>query len=313
MGEGSVRITFTSAGAPRHGLNLQKQVQRISDAEGWGIETRFQEWNDHGGKTWGYADLELSEREIVWNMGNFGNCFQWFESLKAEEPERQLVAHWIGTDVLQHRDIVEKGGYDPFGSATHIADAPNLQEEVVELTKQPVGYVRTIPPKSYSPVPIVRWDRILAYVPQGREDFFRWTWFVELAADYPGIAFHVMARSGTKDTPPNLIEEGIVEGDAKDRLFESCFLLLRPVEHDGVGLTLIEMAQLGRFVAHSDTRIPHVLPARSVGEIEYQIDRILQSKEPPKPEVRDYYAAEYREERLRDDLDRIRQDLQSHL
>src|SRR5436309_14481665 len=117
-------IIFVSAGAPRHGLNLQKEVQEFSDKHGWGFDTSFYPWEKDG-----YASLETKPSDWIWSMGNFGTVFQWMQSLNC-----RTIAHWIGTDVLQHLEMIQQGQYDPFEAATiHIADATNLQSEVKEF------------------------------------------------------------------------------------------------------------------------------------------------------------------------------------
>src|SRR3989337_722981 len=210
-----MKIAFTSAGAPRHGKNLQAQVQRLADKAGYGWETTFWEWKKDG-----YESYDLASIDWLWNVGQFGNFFQWLEQAN---PRPKTIAMWIGTDILQHNDIVRKGIPDPF-----------------------------------------------------------------------------------EDAPANVSILPEISGDAKLGEMVSCFAYLRPCQHDGIGLTLIEMAQLGRYVFHSDTRIPHVLPIRSAGEAEFHLDRILERKQPPNPEAGKYYVREYSESALADDLDRLR-------
>ena len=302
-----MKLAFTSAGAPRHGKNLQAQVQRLSEKAGYGWETQFWEWQKDG-----YESYDLASIDWLWNVGNFGNFFQWLEQLN---PRPKTIAMWIGTDIIQHNDIVRKGIPDPFAAATiHIADAPNLVSEAAELTGLDVGFYRSIPPETYSPTPIERWDRILCYIPQGREDFFRWDIIREISRSYPDIGFRVLGRTEPlADAPANVSILPEISGDAKLGEMVSCFAYLRPCQHDGIGLTLIEMAQLGRYVFHSDTRIPHVLPIRSAGEAEFHLDRILERKQSPSPEAGEYYAREYSESALADDLDRLRKRMEGHV
>ena len=293
-----MRIAFTSAGAPRHGQNLCKLIQGLSDERGWGWECFFYEWAKDG-----YESLPLEGTDWIWNCGNFGNVFHWFADLNGV----QTVAQWIGTDILSHGDAVSRGALTPFRTATiHIADASNLQEEARQLTGLDVGLVRSIPPETYDTVPIGRWDGVLGYVPTGRDDFFRWAWFLELARDYPEITFHIIGREGDKELPTNVYIHKEISGDEKKRLFESCFAYLRPIQHDGIGLTLIEMAQLGRFVFHTDTRIPYVYPARSIGEMEFHMDEILRRKQQPDQEISKYYVREFSKERLGRDVEELR-------
>ena len=300
-----MKLAILSAGAPRHALNLCTMVQSISDSEGWGWECAFWEWKKNG-----YDDYDFPTVDWCWWEG----CFQRvFEPVFMPDGTNHIV-RWIGTDILAHQELVARGYPDEFGRARlHLADAPSLVAEAQALTGIETHYVRSIPPETYSPTPIQRWDNILCYVPTGREDFFRWSWILEVARDYPEIGFSILARQETPKEVTNVRAIQEVQGEEKRRLFESCFTYLRPVEHDGIGLTLVEMAQLGRYVFHSDTRIPFVGPARSVGEIEFGIDRILSEKKSPDPEVSTYYVNEYSYDKLRGDVEKLRFEMAKHL
>jgi len=300
-----MKLAILSAGAPRHGLNLCTMVQSISDSEGWGWQTQFVPWVKDG-----YDSFDFSTVDWCWWEGCFERVFEFMGQI--EGPHH--AARWIGTDLLQHRELVARGYPDPFGNARiHMADAPHLVQEAYQLTGLDVALVRSIPPETYQATPIQRWDNILCYVPTGREDFFRWSWILEVARDYPEIGFSILARQETPKEVTNVRAIQEVQGEEKRRLFESCFTYLRPVEHDGIGLTLVEMAQLGRYVFHSDTRIPFVGPARSVGEIEFGIDRILSEKKSPDPEVSTYYVNEYSYDKLRGDVEKLRFEMAKHL
>ena len=296
-----MKIIFVSAGAPRHGFNLQKEVQGFSDKYGWGWSTEFYPWKEDG-----YASMETKPSDWVWSMGNFGTVFQWMESL-----ECKTIAHWIGTDVLQHVEMMQQGQYDPFDAADiHIADATNLQQEVHEYFRVDCGFVRSIPPQTYAPKPITRWDNTMAYVPPGREDFFRWNWILELAKDYPDITFNVIPRPQRTTQQPNVNEMAEISGETRDKWYEKCFAYLRPIEHDGVGLTMIEFAQLGRFVFHSDTRIPYIRPARSVMEMEVHLDDILSKKVSPDKKISDYYIREFSYDALKEDMEKLKRQME---
>lgn len=293
-----MRIAILSAGASRHARNLQTMLQRFSDSEGWGWETEFLEWRKNG-----YDDYDFARYDWCWWEGCFERVFELVSRIQGPKH----IARWVGTDILQHQDMVSRGYPDPLHAATiHLADAPNLVEEARALVGVDVGYVRSIPPETYGHTPTDRWDNILAYVPDGREDFFRWSWFTELATDYPDITFNIIGREANDSKLGNVHCIKEISGNEKRQLFERCFAYLRPIQHDGVGLTLIEMAQMGRWVSHSDTRIPYALPARSVGEMEFHLDRILETRQAPPKEVSDHYRREYDEGRLREDLEGLR-------
>ena len=296
-----VRLAVLSAGAPRHGRNITKQWQGIADDLGFGWQLDFLEWRNNA-----YDDYDFGLYDYCIWVGCFERVFEFMEQISGPKH----AALWVGTDILQHQGMVAQGHPDAFAAAhIHLADATNLVIEAKELTGLDVGLVRSIPPETYDAVPVGRWDSVLGYVPTGRDDFFRWAWFLELARDYPDVAFHIIGRETKESLPPNVIIHQETAGADKRRLFERCFAYLRPIEHDGIGLTLVEMAQMGRFVFHSDTRIPHVLPARSVGEMEVHLDDIIENHRIPDPRISEHYRREFSDERLRSDLESLRQRL----
>src|SRR5207237_884427 len=161
-----MKLAVLSAGAPRHGVSLTKQLQEWSDDEGHGWEVYFLEWRANG-----FDDYDLADFQWCWWEGAFQRVF---EPVFMPDDTKHIV-RWIGTDILAHHELVGRGYPDDFGRARiHLADAPKLVEEARALTGREVGYVRSIPPEAYSPTPITRWDHILGYVPDGREEFFRW-------------------------------------------------------------------------------------------------------------------------------------------
>ncbi len=295
-----MKAALLSAGAPRHGRNITQQWQHIADDNGFGWQLDFLEW-----KTNAYDDYDFGSYDwCIW-VGCFERVFEFMGQIQGP----RHAALWVGTDLLQHGELVSRGYPDPFSNASiHIADATNLQVEAAQLTGLDVGLVRSIPPVCYAPTPIARWSDVLGYVPTHREEFFRYQWFLDLARDYPSLTFHLLGRSdATKpEGVDNVVFEPEVSGEDKRRLFESVFCYLRPIEHDGIGLTAIEAFQLGRHVFHSDTRIPYTTPARSVGEIEFGLDRILQRKAQLPAEASSYYLREYNERRLAEDLSDLR-------
>lgn len=295
-----MKFAVLSAGAPRHGRNAAAQWQGISDSEGWGWEVSFLEWGKDG-----YARHDLGLYDACVWLGCFERVFEFMGGI--EGPRH--IAYWIGSDILQHSDLVARGYRDPFGAAaTHVADAPHLAEEARALTGREVGYVRSIPPGPVAPSPIRGWESVVCYVPVGREGFFRYGWIGEVASDYPDLRFDVL-RPGIAEekVEGNLIEHPDSGREGALGLLDSCFALLRPCVHDGVSLTLVEAAQMGRHFIHSDTRVPHAVSGRSVGEIEFRLDRLLELRQQPDEAVGEFYRKEYSVEALAGDLGRLRE------
>ena len=294
-------VAILSAGAPFHGKNIRTQFQYVSDKHRWGWEIDFLEWRKDG-----YESYDLSVYAwCIW-IGCFERVFEFMGGI--EGPKH--IALWIGTDILQHQELIAKGYPDPFQAASiHLADAPHLCQEASELTGLPLGYLRSIPQYQFEPKPIDRWDSVLTYIPQGRDDFFHYPWIREIAADYQDLTFHILSRQEDKRIG-NIVEHAHIDGDARNQLYSDCFAILRPCVHDGVSLTLIEMAQLGRYFIHSDLRIPFALPGRTVGEIEFHLDRLLTKKSQQDNSTIDYYRHEYSMDALEGDIVKLKEHME---
>src|SRR3990167_5218900 len=116
-----MKLAILSAGAPRHAINLTGQLQGISDSEGWGCETQFIPWENDG-----YDSFDFGSVNWCWWEGAFERLFEWM--LRYDECKH--LCRWIGTDLLQHLSLVQRGYPDPFRAASiHLADAPHLADE----------------------------------------------------------------------------------------------------------------------------------------------------------------------------------------
>src|SRR3990167_10597228 len=100
-----MKLAILSAGAPRHGQNLVKQLQEISDESGWGWEVGFLEWRQDG-----YDDYDFSTVDWCWWEGCFERVFDYIASTHGP----LHIVRWIGTDILQHQEMVRRGYHDPF-------------------------------------------------------------------------------------------------------------------------------------------------------------------------------------------------------
>jgi len=144
-----VKLAFLSAGAPRHGRVFTKQWRSIADEFGFGWELDFLEWKSNA-----YDDYDFGRYDwCIW-IGCFERVFEFMEQIKGPKH----AALWVGTDILQHQDMVSRGHPDPFAAARiHLADASNLQEEAKQR-----GYTMTLfgrrryLPELKSPNPMLR-------------------------------------------------------------------------------------------------------------------------------------------------------------
>jgi hypothetical protein len=168
---------------------------------------------------------------------------------------KKLIMHWVGSDILQMKEWLEKGRhFSPvlLKHAFHWAEvdwtARELQElglkaQVVPLT--PASFpteVKELPAKFV----------VLIYLPPEKEQFYGGAQMIQLANQFPEIVFLAVAASPTTshpDWPENIIPVGWV--DNMEELYREITVLIRFTEHDGLSFMVLEALANGRHVVWS--------------------------------------------------------------
>lgn len=170
------------------------------------------------------------------------------------------VLYWIGTDVLHATRALRSGQLSAetlraIQSVVNVAGAQHLSDELADAGIPattvwfPAG--KLVPPEQAKPLPSQ--FRVLTYMPSGAHERFRFyggVQITEAARALPDVDFAIMGiTSAPVDLPPNVTLLGRVENPAAE--YDRSTVVVRLVEHDAVGGTVVEGLMHARHVLYS--------------------------------------------------------------
>jgi hypothetical protein len=191
---------------------------------------------------------EIFSADRVYRIGGSTKCGGALRLAKILR--KQIILHWVGTDVMNACAAYRSGQFDHalIQESMHFCNAEWLNRELhtIGINAQ-IVYLPFMESKPPAPPPLPREFSILTYIGKGREKFYGIDKLIALANRYPHIPIKVttLAEYGEK-LPPNIHLLGFVQ-DMIDEMLD-CTLLLRLPEHDGQAFTVLEALSLGRYV-----------------------------------------------------------------
>lgn len=166
---------------------------------------------------------------------------------------KKIIIHWIGTDVLIARKKYLDTGKIINSDIINLAVSEDLCKELRSIGVNS-EYVPIVPPCiPYPPAPeMPESHAVLAYLPEGREDFYGWQQIKFLAGRFPNIPFYIVANDGleVKNIPSNIKFKGSLPHSELEKLYSQISILLRLTEHDGLPVMMLEAQGMGRKVIH---------------------------------------------------------------
>lgn len=182
--------------------------------------------------------------------------------LRILTPKAKTIYYWIGTDVSQTLAAMHAGTISPrtvrdLRRSLHVADAQWLADELSSLGIR--ATVQRLPgaltqPQTLDPLPGT--FRVMTYIPDARYRFYGGLELFEAARQLPGVTFDVVGGAGSwiPHSLPNLV----FHGWQKDltAFYRKSTVVVRLVEHDGMGATAVEALLFGRYVLYSYP-LPH--------------------------------------------------------
>lgn len=171
--------------------------------------------------------------------------------------------YWIGTDVLIAAQTMQQGSLarpemNDLGAAKHIAGAAHLAHELREAgipaEAVPFPGIMVAVPSGIPAFPARM--TVASYVPDSRRDFYGLPALLNAARALPDVQFVFFngTGEGVGDIPPNAKFLGRV--DDISEVYSSSSVVIRLVEHDSIGATVIEGLLYGRQVLYS-YELPH--------------------------------------------------------
>lgn len=210
----------------------------------------------------------LQTSDIVVRVGASFNLSSRLDRLFFARRRRSIcVLYWIGSDVWRILQAHSAGSLTPdalaaVNSIVNIAGAQHLTDELTQVGIRattvwfPGG--KLSPPETTRPLP--ESFRVLTYLPAPtteRAEFYGIPEILAAASALPDVEFAIMGVDTLPlDAPKNVLPLGRVEHPEEEYGLSS--VVVRYVEHDAVGGTVIEGLMHARHVIYS-YELPHTL------------------------------------------------------
>ncbi len=177
---------------------------------------------------------------------------------RARHRWRSEVFYWIGTDVLkaqaQRGWLARRRLTSAVRIGTHVAAAPWLCEELAALgvPAELAYFPLVMRDAEVEPLPAGPTLRLLSYAPKDRWEFYGGDLMLEaLSAMGDGATMTLVGGrpSSVTELPPNV--QVLDHVDDFPSLIPGAHAVLRIVEHDALGATVVEALQLQRHVVYT--------------------------------------------------------------
>ena len=166
---------------------------------------------------------------------------------------KQIVMHWVGTDVLLAQKAYQAGAVDAnlIRRTKHLCEVDWIQKELLETGIQAeIAQIACFEDKISAARPLPEKFSILSYVGKGREKFYGIYQLIELAQSFPDIPIRIAGISEySEPLPPNIRLLGWVKDMATE--YHDCVLYLRLPEHDGLAFSVLEALSYGRYAGYA--------------------------------------------------------------
>lgn len=216
----------------------------------------------------------------------------------AKALRKQIILHWIGTDVL----LAAEQGLDGFTKDTclSLAGSELLRNELAEIGVESKVIPIVPADMAFEPIPAPNQHAVMVYAPETREDFYGMPLVEQLAIRCPHITFHIVANTGTSNRPKpdNIVFEGFLGAEDMLSLYRKCSILFRYPEHDGLSMMVLEALGVGRSVIYKYPFPYAKTPASSsIDDIAASLEELLAFPPTVNEEAVAYIRTEYSLER----------------
>lgn len=190
--------------------------------------------------------------------------------------KKDIYIHWIGSDVLMlnNKKIIKKLNKvvkKHFSCSSLIKK--ELHEKGIESVEIPIvpnfdNYDMASLPKEHS---------VLAYLPEGKEEFYGGNLILSLARKYKNIKFFILANNSFGNSESNIINLGYVNEKEMEKVYNNISILIRVPEHDGLSLMLLEALIKGKEVIYCYD-FPHTIKANDFKTLDKKFEKIIRKK-----------------------------------
>ena len=195
-------------------------------------------------RRWGLSKYSDPRRPVV-----FFGCYTQSDVRLFSDHRSMAIMVWLGTDyeLWGHLDMWKNSHF------RHVAIGKWLADDLAfrDLRWRRVNLVGSPLLDTLRPEPLG--DAVFAYVPHNKREKYGGHIVDQLRERMPDTEFIVL---GAGDVPH----------DEMPAIYRRCAVGLRLVDHDGAGMTVLEMGAMGRYTAHNgDT--PASIPWANVDDL----------------------------------------------
>ena len=217
---------------------------------------------------------------------------------------KKVLCHWIGTDVLKAKENKKFKNVIKYID-TNLSCSELIKKELAELGV-PSKEIPIIPKeisKNYSKTPSQH--AILAYLPEGKEEFYGLEYVKYAAEKYTNINFYIVGNAKNEIlNSSNVKFLGNLSQGEMDELYDKITVLMRIPKHDGLSLMLLEALSKGKEVLYCYD-FPGVRVIKSKLDVDIALKSILNVKPIANKVGHDYVQKNYCIEDIRKKLNKI--------
>lgn len=210
------------------------------------------------------AWLTLARADLVVRVGFRPGARTWrgliadtaLRAVRRLHPGQSTAYYWIGTDVQGLVRDADAGSWpnwleNELARSAHAAVSENLVKELalIGVTADMLPHPPINAATGFDVPPLPAQFSVLTYIPDARREFYGASAILDAARRLPGVDFRVLGGTGQAGSPPNVEYLGWVHD--LDRRYAESACVVRMVEHDGCGGTVLEALSYGRPVIYS--------------------------------------------------------------
>lgn len=211
--------------------------------------------------------LTLARADLVVRVGFRPGARTWrglladsaLRAVRHLHPGQSTAYYWIGTDV---QGLARDADADSWPSwlenelarSVHAAVTDNLVKQLARFGV--AAHMLPHPPMNLATgsdvPPFPAQFSVLTYIPDARREFYGSSAILDAARQLPGVDFKILGGTAGAGSPPNVEYLGWVRDLGRRYAETAC--VVRMVEHDGCGGTVLEALSYGRPVIYSQHR-----------------------------------------------------------
>ena len=232
----------------------------------------------------GFELCNISEFDILLNIGYFVPIAVYLESVRKAEPDMKIVNCWIGSDILQNLGHFTSGMEQHVRAANNyvnICDAPWFADELKDFFKIKAQVVKTTPKELLEPCDLPFEPAIAVHMPHYRRAFYNFEMVMEVCSLNTDTIFHLLGHPEPKPKPnlENVIWHRWASQKKVHEIMKRSTAVIRAPMHDGIAVSTLEALSAGRYVITNIPNIPHTIYAPKMIDIGYAIRKLRREKD----------------------------------